>query len=123
MKGDGAHPSPERGGGTARSAVGGVPSRARKNTLDEMTIRRTEVPLGGKRPRKPTLDEMGRGAVARSASDRSSESIAAPSAPRLSRGAGPKGASDAGVPHPKPAPKKPRVPHKPGSPVGRGKRR
>jgi excinuclease ABC subunit B len=31
----------------------------RKNTLDEMTIRRTEVPAGDKsRPHKPSLDEM-----------------------------------------------------------------
>jgi excinuclease ABC subunit B len=50
--GEGAsYPSPERGGGTARSAAGGD-SRVRKNTLDEMTVGRTEVPLGGKpRPR------------------------------------------------------------------------
>ena len=42
----------------------GAPSpktRARKNNLDEMTIRRTEVPVQGARPRKPTLDEMGPG--------------------------------------------------------------
>jgi excinuclease ABC subunit B len=36
-------------------------SRARKNNLDEMTIRRTEVPAGGTRIRKPTLDRMGPG--------------------------------------------------------------
>jgi excinuclease ABC subunit B len=36
----------------------------RKNSLDEMTIRRTEVPVQGARPRKPTLDEMGPGADA-----------------------------------------------------------
>ena len=34
--------------------------RPRKNTLDEMTIRRTEVPLAA-RPHKPTLDYMGPG--------------------------------------------------------------
>ena len=34
--------------------------RVRKNSLDEMTIRRTEVPIGG-RIRKPTLDNMGPG--------------------------------------------------------------
>jgi excinuclease ABC subunit B len=57
--GEGSSPA-ERGRGTMRSmvegaasgsAVGGV-SRVRKNTLDEMTVGRTEVPLGGKpRPR------------------------------------------------------------------------
>jgi excinuclease ABC subunit B len=59
----GANPSPERGGGTARSAVGGdaPPSRVRKNTLDEMTVRRTEVPVPGNRPHKPSLDYMGPG--------------------------------------------------------------
>ncbi|MBZ9936407.1 excinuclease ABC subunit UvrB [Mesorhizobium sp. BR1-1-16] len=41
------------------------PTRARKNDLDEMTVKRTEVPLGDassglkSRARKPTLDEMG----------------------------------------------------------------
>ncbi len=40
----------------------GKPSRARKNTLDEMTIRRTEVPVQrAQRPHKPTLDWMGPG--------------------------------------------------------------
>ncbi len=60
----GANPSPARGGGTARSAVGGARSPKdggpRKNSLDEMTIRRTEVPLA-ERPHKPTLDYMGPG--------------------------------------------------------------
>ncbi len=42
-------------------ATGKSKSRARKNSLDEMTIRRTEVPAGGNRPRKPSLDEMGPG--------------------------------------------------------------
>jgi excinuclease ABC subunit B len=55
-----------RGGGTARSTVGGAddaPStRARKNSLDEMTVRRTEVPAGGRsRAQKPSLDNMGPG--------------------------------------------------------------
>ena len=56
-----------RGGGAP-----GVPAvsakkvpRPRKNTLDEMTVKRTEVPVGGSKPsrgpRKPTLDEMGGG--------------------------------------------------------------
>jgi excinuclease ABC subunit B len=44
-------------GGRRREAAGAGP---RKNTLDEMTIRRTEVPLGA-RPHKPDLDYMGPG--------------------------------------------------------------
>ena len=56
-----SNPSPERGGGTGRSPVGGVKSRARKNSLDEMTVRRTEIPLQGARPKKPSLDFMGPG--------------------------------------------------------------
>jgi len=35
--------------------------RVRKNTLDEMTVRRTEVPVPGNRPHKPSLDFMGPG--------------------------------------------------------------
>jgi excinuclease ABC subunit B len=39
-----------------------APSRARKNSLDEMTVRRTEVPLSSKsRPHRPSLDDMGPG--------------------------------------------------------------
>ncbi|WP_181706762.1 excinuclease ABC subunit UvrB [Chthonobacter rhizosphaerae] len=30
------------------------PSRVRKNTLDEMTVGRTEVPVGGERPKRPS---------------------------------------------------------------------
>jgi excinuclease ABC subunit B len=40
--------------------VRGSSQRVRKNSLDEMTIRRTEVPLGN-RPHKPDLDHMGPG--------------------------------------------------------------
>ncbi len=48
-------------------AAGNLPpepkTRARKNDLDEMTVKRTEVPVGDpglrSRARKPTLDEMG----------------------------------------------------------------
>ncbi|HEY5082162.1 MAG TPA: excinuclease ABC subunit UvrB [Bauldia sp.] len=58
-------PSPARGGGTVRGAVSGdLPSpsaRVRKNTVDEMTIRRTELPVPGQRPHKPSLDVMGPG--------------------------------------------------------------
>ncbi len=61
--------SPSRGGGTASAVGGDLPStggdlpstRARKNTLDEMTVRRTEVPVQGNRPHKPSLDYMGPG--------------------------------------------------------------
>ncbi|MBN8995546.1 MAG: excinuclease ABC subunit UvrB [Rhizobiales bacterium] len=41
-------------------ASGETSGRVRKNNLDEMTIRRTEVPLGSK-VRKPDLDHMGPG--------------------------------------------------------------
>jgi excinuclease ABC subunit B len=40
--------------------AGGPAPRVRKNSLDEMTVRRTEVPLG-ERPHKPTHDNMGPG--------------------------------------------------------------
>ncbi|MCW5697583.1 MAG: excinuclease ABC subunit UvrB [Bauldia sp.] len=41
----------------------GAPSdKVRKNSLDEMTVGRTEKPLPGTRPHKPSLDEMGGGA-------------------------------------------------------------
>ncbi len=52
----------QRGRGTAEGGEGGASQRVRRNTLDEMTIRRTEVPAGDKsRPHKPTLDLMGPG--------------------------------------------------------------
>jgi len=93
VSGKGAYPAPrQRGGGTARGAVGGASdsdaatasspplrgrdreggdasksgrtakqvARPKKNTLDEMTVRRTEVPLAS-RPHKPSLDYMGPG--------------------------------------------------------------
>jgi excinuclease ABC subunit B len=66
--GRGANPHAERGREAAsderRSAGDGrgpVRSRARKNTLDEMTVRRTEIPVQGNRPHKPSLDYMGPG--------------------------------------------------------------
>jgi excinuclease ABC subunit B len=34
-------------------------SLARKNTLDEMTVGRTEVPLGGPKPQKPSSPQRG----------------------------------------------------------------
>ncbi len=70
-RGGGAvHPSPHRGEGTRQSRAGEGASRegagritgpaglsprslARKNTLDEMTVGRTEIPMGGPRPIKP----------------------------------------------------------------------
>ncbi len=48
-------PAAAAGGGRGGKAP--LP-RVRRNTLDEMTVGRTEVPLGAK-PRKPRLDEMG----------------------------------------------------------------
>jgi excinuclease ABC subunit B len=57
--------SPAPRGGRIASADGArLPSpsdRVRKNTLDEMTVRRTEVPVPGNRPHKPSLDTMGPG--------------------------------------------------------------
>jgi len=58
----GERPSPLEGeGGRAPKAGDRVRgSRVKKNSLDEMTIRRTEVPLAN-RPHKPDLDRMGPG--------------------------------------------------------------
>jgi excinuclease ABC subunit B len=59
--GRGGSPSPLAGEGRREGSRKSSPeTRARKNSLDEMTIRRTEVPLAG-RPHKPTLDVMGPG--------------------------------------------------------------
>ena len=58
-----ALPSPLAGEGHAergRTRHRARATRPRKNTLDEMTIRRTEVPLA-QRPHKPSLDVMGPG--------------------------------------------------------------
>jgi excinuclease ABC subunit B len=49
--------SPEASPRTGSGATGNERNRPRKNSLDEMTIRRTEVP----RPHKPPLDRMGPG--------------------------------------------------------------
>ena len=51
---------PPRSGGTGGVRRSGSKNGPRKNTLDEMTIRRTEVPLAS-RPHKPDLDTMGPG--------------------------------------------------------------
>jgi len=46
--------------GTHQGAAGLSPrSLARRNTLDEMTVARTEVPLGGPRPAKPMRPRPG----------------------------------------------------------------
>ena len=61
--GEGEGPSPRGGKGRGRGVApgeGGDLTRVRKNTLDEMTVRRTEVPLAA-RPHKPSLDVMGPG--------------------------------------------------------------
>src|SRR5690606_27527465 len=52
--------NPGEGNGRPKKSASGMPAtRARKNTLDEMTVRRTEVPLPpAGRPHKPALDEM-----------------------------------------------------------------
>ncbi len=49
---------------SAKRSGRGESAGPRKNNLDEMTIRRTEIPAGGVRPRKPALDEMGPGSDA-----------------------------------------------------------
>jgi excinuclease ABC subunit B len=96
--GEGGSNGGGRGRGRSASQLRANPSgggdRPRKNSLDEMTIRRTEIPVQGQRPHKPSLDHMGPG-------------------------------TDTEVPlSDRPAPAKPRsVGGKPGSPVGRGKRR
>jgi hypothetical protein len=47
---------------TAEGRTGSEKNRPRKNSLDEMTIRRTEIPAGDRsRPHKPSLDHMGPG--------------------------------------------------------------
>src|SRR5690606_21544967 len=52
-----AEPSGTRDGRVRQGGEGGRRG-PRKNTLDEMTVRRTETPLPS-RARKPELDEMG----------------------------------------------------------------
>jgi excinuclease ABC subunit B len=56
--------NPGEDGGASGKGKGrrdaGASSKVRKNTLDEMTVRRTEVPLA-ERPHKPSLDVMGPG--------------------------------------------------------------
>ncbi len=50
-----------RGGGERSSPAVSDKNCPRKNTLDEMTVRRTEIPVQGPRPQKPSLDSMGPG--------------------------------------------------------------
>ncbi len=50
-----------RGGNQRSASAVSDKDRPRKNSLDEMTVRRTEIPLQGQRPKKPTLDWMGPG--------------------------------------------------------------
>ncbi len=89
-------PGRPRGGGERSEPAVSDMNRPRKNSLDEMTIRRTEVPLGGKRPRKPTLDEMGPGERRRRAHRQArAEETALPPQARLAGRAG-----EAGVGHP-----------------------
>ena len=58
--GNGANPRPASAGRRRAWRVGAPAERVRKNTLDEMTVRRTEVPLA-QRPHKPDLAVMGPG--------------------------------------------------------------
>ena len=90
--------------------VGG--SRARKNTLDEMTVRRTEIPVQGARPKKPSIDYMGPG------TDRETPMPKRPHLPSLKETHG----VDF-IPDDQQRPRPRSFGGKPGSPVGRGKRR
>ncbi len=97
--------------------VGG--SRARKNSLDEMTVRRTEIPVQGERPKKPSIDYMGPGTDRETPMPQTSTSKTRPHAPSL------KETHEYDfIPAPQDKRPSPRsFGGKPGSPVGRGKRR
>jgi excinuclease ABC subunit B len=56
----GSRSDPGEGASSRGRRGGGASSKVRKNTLDEMTVRRTEVPLAA-RPHKPDLAVMGPG--------------------------------------------------------------
>ena len=109
--------SKARGGERSELAVSG--KGPRKNSLDEMTVRRTEIPLQGERPTKPSLDLMGPGTDRETPLPQTSTSKTRPHAPSL------KETHEVDfVPVPedhRPGPRS--FGGKPGSPVGRGKRR
>jgi excinuclease ABC subunit B len=107
-------PSPEAGRVAGEAGrVGGSRARPRKNSLDEMTVRRTEIPVQGARPQKPSLDVMGPG------TDRETPlPKMRPHAPSL------KETHEVDfVPAEDHRPNPRSFGGKPGSPVGRGKRR
>ncbi len=103
-----------RGGGEHSEPAVSDKNRPRKNSLDEMTVRRTEIPIQGARPQKPSLDVMGPG------TDRETPvPKTRPHAPSL------KETHEVDfVPAPDDHRPNPRsFGGRPGSPVGRGKRR
>ena len=121
-RGHGAKPSPLAGEGGSRSDPGegaGAQSRIRKNSLDEMTVRRTEIPVQGARPKKPSLDFMGPGTDRETPMPQTPASKTRPHAPSL------KETHEYDfIPADKDKRPNPRsFGGKPGSPVGRGKRR
>ncbi len=108
-----------RGGGERSEPAVSDKNRPRKNTLDEMTVRRTEVPVQGERPKKPSLDVMGPGTDRETPMPQTSPSKTRPHAPSL------KETHEVDfVPVPEDHRPNPRsFGGRPGSPVGRGKRR
>ncbi len=108
---------PRGGGERGEPAVSG--KGPRKNSLDEMTVRRTEIPVQGARPTKPSLDVMGPGTDRETPMPQTSTSKTRPHAPSL------KETHEYDfIPADKDKRPSPRsFGGKPGSPVGRGKRR
>jgi excinuclease ABC subunit B len=110
------HPG-EEGGAPRGRARGQAPSgKVRKNTLDEMTVRRTEVPLA-ERPHKPDLAVMGPGTDTEIPLPPSR-----PHKPALDEMNGPEEVP-AGPGGTKPRPRGRSIAGRPGSEVGKGGRR
>jgi excinuclease ABC subunit B len=90
-------------------------AKVRKNSLDEMTVRRTEVPLA-QRPHKPDLAVMGPG------TDTEIPLPSRPHKPSLDEMTGPEEIPAGGSPY-KPRPRGRSIAGRPGSDVGKGGRR
>ena len=127
-KPSGARQGQAAAGRSARPRGGGSPDQGelavsekgpRKNSLDEMTVRRTEIPVPGERPKKPSLDFMGPGTDRETPMPQTSTAKTRPHAPSL------KETHEVDfIPADKDKRPGPRsFGGKPGSPVGRGKRR
>ena len=104
---------------SGEAASGNERNRPRKNSLDEMTVRRTEIPVQGARPQKPSLDVMGPGTDRETPMPQTSTSKTRPHAPSLKETH-----EHDFIPAPedkRPGPRS--FGGRPGSPVGRGKRR